>query len=70
MDFNAIYAFSGDPITFGQIDTIKRGLKSFGSLLVAIGDNPNRKYMFSKSQRVEMTKLCLSGLKNLEVVPF
>lgn len=70
MEFKAIYAFSGDPITFGHIDIIKRGLKSFGSLLIAIGDNPNKKYLFSKFERIELIKNSLRGLEGIEVVPF
>lgn len=70
MDPKAIYAFSGDPITNGHIDIIKRALESFGSLLVAIGDNPEKKYLFTRDQRVQMTSEALKSLPNVKVVPF
>ncbi|MGD9129606.1 MAG: pantetheine-phosphate adenylyltransferase [Candidatus Woesebacteria bacterium] len=66
----AIYAFSGDPITFGHIDIIKRAAKVFDQLIVAIGINPDKKYMFSLEEREEMAKRSLLNLKNVKVTSF
>jgi pantetheine-phosphate adenylyltransferase len=43
----AIYAFSGDPITYGHIDIILRAADVFDELVVAIGVNPDKQYLFS-----------------------
>jgi pantetheine-phosphate adenylyltransferase len=67
---SAIYAFSGDPITFGHIDIICRAAAVFDHLVVAIGVNPAKKYLFSQEERVEMARRSLLALKNVEVKPF
>lgn len=36
----AIYAFSGDPITFGHLDIIERAARVFDKLIIGIGVNP------------------------------
>jgi len=66
----AMYAFSGDPITFGHIDIIKRASETFDDFTVGIGVNPDKKYMFSLEERTEMAKAALSDLKNVRIVPF
>ncbi|MBD3363002.1 pantetheine-phosphate adenylyltransferase [Candidatus Dojkabacteria bacterium] len=66
----AIYAFSGDPITYGHIDIIKRAAKVFDALVVAIGTNPEKKYTFSIKERVEMATKSVGDLDNVKVVSF
>lgn len=67
---SAIYAFSGDPITFGHLDIIKRAAAVFDRLVVAIGVNPSKKYLFSLEERTEMARRSLLNLSNVEVKPF
>jgi pantetheine-phosphate adenylyltransferase len=66
----AIYAFSGDPITFGHIDIIERAAKVFTKVLVCIGSNPDKKYMFTLEQRLQMAQDALSSIKNVDVKSF
>jgi len=66
----AVYAFSGDPITFGHIDIVERASNAFGKLIVAIGKNPNKKYTFSLEERVDMAKRSLAHIPNVEVECF
>ena len=40
---NALYAFSGDPITKGHIDLIERAYRLFSNLTIGIGVNPEKK---------------------------
>ncbi|MBY0314059.1 MAG: pantetheine-phosphate adenylyltransferase [Bdellovibrionales bacterium] len=47
----AIYAGSFDPLTLGHLWVIKKGAELFDELVVAIGENPSKKYMFSVKQR-------------------
>ncbi|HDT11973.1 MAG TPA: pantetheine-phosphate adenylyltransferase [bacterium] len=66
----AIYAFSGDPITYGHIDIVKRASKIFDEVVVGIGQNPEKNYMFTLEERTDMAKRALSNMKNVRVVSF
>ena len=63
----AIVPGSFDPITFGHLDIIKRGAKLFDEIVVAIGDNPDKKALFSVHERIELIKYCLKGIENVRV---
>ena len=47
----ALFPGSFDPITLGHYDVIKRGVKLFDEIVVAIGVNSEKKYMFSLEER-------------------
>lgn len=47
----AIFPGSFDPITLGHYDIIMRGIKLFDEVIVAIGVNSAKKYMFSLEER-------------------
>ena len=47
----AIFPGSFDPITLGHHDIINRGVQLFDEVIVAIGVNAEKKYMFSLEQR-------------------
>ena len=60
----AIYPGTFDPITFGHIDVIKKGLKIFDKIIVAISNVDNKDYLFDSSERINITKKALfSDLK-------
>lgn len=66
----ALYAFSGDPITYGHIDIIERTTQAFDELIVAIGVNPTKNYLFSLKEREEMASRSLQKFKNVKVMSF
>lgn len=66
----AVYALSGDPITFGHIDIINRAASAFENLIVALGVNPNKKYLLNSDERLEVAKQSLSHLTNVNVMFF
>src|SRR5512133_157670 len=66
----AIYSFSGDPITFGHIDIIKRAASTFDEVIVGIGSNPDKQYMFTLEERTEMAERSLDGIRNVTVKAF
>ena len=47
----AIFPGSFDPITLGHEDIIKRGIPLFDEIVIAIGVNAEKKYMFSIEER-------------------
>ena len=49
----AIFPGSFDPITLGHYDIIKRGVTLFDEIIVAIGINADKKYMFSLEERMK-----------------
>ena len=60
----AIYPGTFDPITFGHIDVIKKSLKLFEKIIVAVSDDGNKKYLFDADERIEIIKKALfSDLK-------
>ena len=60
----AIYPGTFDPITFGHIDVIKKGLKLFDKIVVAISNVDNKNYLFDSTERIQITKKALfSDLK-------
>lgn len=65
----AIYPGTFDPITNGHLDVIKRGLKLFDSLIIAVAENPSKKPLFSVNERIEMIKDSVKDLK-VEVKSF
>ena len=65
----AIYPGSFDPVTNGHLDVLKRALRIFDKVIIAVGENPNKKYLFSAKEREDMLKRAASGL-NVEVDHF
>lgn len=49
----AIFPGSFDPLTLGHHDIIMRGITLFDELVIAIGKNADKKYMFSLEQRLQ-----------------
>ena len=49
----AVFPGSFDPITIGHLDIVNRGLKVFDEIIIGIGENTDKKYMFSSDQRAE-----------------
>ena len=70
-----IYPGTFDPITFGHIDVIKKGLKLFEKIVVAVSNVDNKNYLFDSDERVEIIKKALYhdlklSKKKILVIPF
>ena len=50
---NAVFPGSFDPVTLGHTDIIDRALPLFDEIILAIGVNADKKYMFSLEDRVK-----------------
>ena len=66
----AVYPGSFDPITYGHLDIIKRALKIFDKVIVAVAHNTEKRPLFDVSERVELLKRSLKGLKRVEIDDF
>ena len=55
----AIYPGTFDPITFGHIDVIKKSLKLFDKVVVAVSDEGNKNYLFNSDERIEIVNNAL-----------
>jgi pantetheine-phosphate adenylyltransferase len=55
----AIYPGTFDPITFGHIDVIKKSLKLFNKIIVAVSDGKNKNYLFDAEERIQIVKKAL-----------
>jgi len=60
----AIYPGTFDPITFGHIDVIKKSLKLFDKIIIAVSEGNDKNYLFNQDERIEIIKKALfSDLK-------
>jgi pantetheine-phosphate adenylyltransferase len=66
----AIYPGSFDPITYGHIDIIERGLEIFDKVIVAIAENEEKRPLFSVEDRLRMVKSCFRDYPNVIVDSF
>ena len=66
----AIFPGSFDPITNGHYDIIKRGIKLFDEVVVAIGINADKKYMFSLEERKKFIEDAFKGEPKVKVVTY
>ncbi len=63
----AVYPGSYDPLTKGHIDIIKRGLKMFDKIIVAVLKNPSKTYLFSIKERLDMLNEIFKDHKEIEI---
>ena len=55
----AIYPGTFDPITYGHIDVIKKALKLFDKIVVAVSNVNNKNYLFDSNERIEIVNKAL-----------
>lgn len=63
----AVFPGSFDPITLGHLDIIERAAPLFDKLIIAIGQNSQKKYMFPLNRRIEFIKNSTAHFENVEV---
>lgn len=70
MKRTAIYPGSFDPVTYGHLDIVERGLNLFDKIIVAILVNPGKKSLFTVEERIEMLEESLEPFSNVEIDTF
>ena len=66
----AIFPGSFDPITLGHYDIIKRSIPLFDEIVVAIGINAEKKYMFSLEERKRFIEEAFDDEPTVSVVTY
>ena len=66
----AIFPGSFDPITLGHYDIIKRGLTLFDELVIGIGINSDKTYMFSLKNRKRFLEHTFADEKKIKVMTY
>ena len=71
----AIYPGTFDPITYGHIDVIKKGLKLFDKIIVAVSNVDNKNYLFDSEERIKIVSKALFfdlklNKKKVEIISF
>ena len=63
----AIFPGSFDPITLGHKDIIEKSLNIFDSVIIGIGQNSEKEYMFPAERRKQFVKETFKSINNIEV---
>ena len=63
----ALFPGSFDPVTTGHFDIVCRGARMFDEVIVAIGHNSAKKYLFSLEERLEMLHLAFDQVEGVRV---
>ena len=66
----AIFPGSFDPITLGHFDIIQRSIPLFDEIIVAIGVNAEKKYMFSLEERKRFIELSFINEPKVSVITY
>ncbi|SNR16336.1 pantetheine-phosphate adenylyltransferase [Tenacibaculum jejuense] len=66
----AIFPGSFDPITLGHLDIIERGITLFDELIIAIGVNADKKYMFPLEKRKQFIEETFKNESKIKVVTY
>lgn len=66
----AVFPGSFDPITLGHYDVVKRATPLFDKIIIAVGKNASKKYMFTLEQRLEWISAAFEAEPKVEVDTF
>jgi len=66
----AVYPGTFDPVTYGHIDLIKRAVKIFDEVIVAVADNTEKAPLFALKERKQMLEEATCDLKRVSVESF
>jgi len=66
----AVYPGSFDPITYGHLDILSRGLELVDKIIIAVAHNIEKKALFTVEERKEMIIESINGNPNVIVDSF
>jgi len=66
----ALFPGSFDPITLGHFDIIKRGVHLFDEIVIAIGINAEKKYMFNLDERKQFIEEAFKDQPKVKITTY
>ena len=66
----ALFPGSFDPFTIGHLDIVERGVKIFDEIVIGIGKNSEKKYMFSLEERLAFINTCFKHDSRITVAAY
>ncbi len=66
----AVYPGSFDPITYGHLDIIDRGLEVFDQIVIAVARNSEKKSLFSTEERIALIREAVGSNPRVRVDTF
>ena len=63
----AVFPGSFDPITLGHLDILERSIPLFDEIIIGVGSNSEKKYMFPLSKRMAFIEETFSEYKSVSV---
>jgi pantetheine-phosphate adenylyltransferase len=66
----AIFPGSFDPITLGHQDIVERSISLFDEIIIAVGTNSDKKYMFTLTQRIKFIEDTFTEKKSISVASY
>lgn len=66
----AVFPGSFDPITSGHVDLVRRAKPLFDKIVVAIGVNSQKNYLFELEQRLAWLREVFSDMEDVEIGQF
>lgn len=64
----AICPGSFDPVTYGHLDVIRRAASLFGDVIVAVGRNSAKNYLFDTGERIELLQAVTADIAGVRVL--
>lgn len=66
----AVFPGSFDPLTLGHVDIINRAIPLFNEIIIAIGTNSSKKYMFSLEERIQFIEKTFGHNPKIKVISY
>ena len=66
----AVFPGSFDPITLGHLDIVERSIPLFDKIIIGVGTNSEKKYMFSLKKRMDFIEETFSDSHNISVIEY
>ena len=66
----AVFPGSFDPITLGHLDIIHRSIPLFDEIIIGVGTNSEKKYMFPLDKRIDFIKNTFAEFKSISVTQY
>lgn len=66
----AVYPGSFDPVTYGHLDIIERGLEVFDEIVVAVANNIDKKGLFTTAERIALIRASVGDNSRVRVDTF